>query len=164
MAHPTPHDLVNRLLRSEVAHCVYQAASRGSCRVIRDGKALPMRLYLIAQDVALQGLIAKVMPGVRWSYRDPVHLAKANATGKQLQLLGQIITYLDGMPSEVERVKSSEIKAALTLERDSDDKAFTRAGELLDLNDHGWVRRGRTFMRGATAYGFTVEEGYTAPA
>lgn len=158
-------DFISRVVRSEVAHCVYQAASRGSCRVIRDGRARPMNLIVISPDATLQSELDPVMPGARWEWVDPIHLKKGKVNGKRTMMLGRILTYLSKIPEGVEKVLSSEVKQGLGVEGDADDKAFTRAGEDLDLGEHGWERQGRTFVRGATAYGFTaVKGGYVMSA
>jgi len=155
------NELINRVVRSEVAHCVYQAASRGSCRVVREGTALSMTLVVISPDATLEASLTPVMPGVRWTYVDPLHLRRGNVSGKRTQMLGRILTYLAGTPDGIDEVASKAVKQGLTIDGAADDKAFTRAGEDLDILEHGWTRKGRTFVRGATAYGFTAvgEEG-----
>src|SRR5262249_58278521 len=47
-------DLISDLVHSEVCHAVYQALSRGSCRVMDNGKAKPMRAWVIDKDKEIE--------------------------------------------------------------------------------------------------------------
>ena len=58
-----PGSQIVEVRRSENAHALYQAMSRGSCRETVDGQAKPMRVWLIHYDKQLRELIDKVMPG-----------------------------------------------------------------------------------------------------
>jgi len=60
-----PSTQITEVRRSECAHALYQAMSRGSCRETVDGQARPMRVWLMHYDKQLRDLIDKVMPGVR---------------------------------------------------------------------------------------------------
>ncbi|MDP1782338.1 MAG: hypothetical protein Q8L18_10665 [Hydrogenophaga sp.] len=114
-----------------------------------------MTLIVISPDATLQAELDAVMPGARWECVDPVYLKKGKVNGKRTHMLGRILTYLAKTPDGVEKVPSTAVKQGLCIEGDADDKAFSRAGEDLDIVEHGWERQGRTFVRGATAYGFT---------
>ena len=151
----TSHDLVKNVVESEIAHCVYQAASRGSCRRVINGKAMPMRLHLIHRGLTLKSRLDKVMSGATWSFPDPKHLKKAVAEGRVAAMLGQLLDYLRTVPEASQRVSTSSIKKAMGLESDSGtSQAFTRAAGLIDMVDHGWTLEGRSLLRGAAAYGF----------
>ena len=54
------------LQRSEKAHLAYQALSRGSCRMIDNGQARPMKGYLVEIDPQIETSLTQVMPGVKW--------------------------------------------------------------------------------------------------
>jgi hypothetical protein len=152
----TSGDLVRHVVESELAHCVYQAASRGSCRRVHLGKALPMRLYLIHRGLGLKTMLDKVMSGAVWSYPEPRYLKKAAADGRTAAMLGTLLEHLRGQPEETQKVSTRAIKAALKLSADSGtSQAFTRAAGLLELAEHGWTSEGRSLLRGAAAHGFT---------
>jgi hypothetical protein len=154
---PTPNHRVREVLASEIAHVVYQGASRGSCRRVHDGKALPMRLHLIHKDKALRIILDRVMPGAKWSYPTPKHLPKAAADSRAAQLLARLLEYLRGLPEDTMRVSSKQVKAALEVGSDNATRqAFTSAGKLLDVGEHGWCAEGKSFVRAALAYGFEV--------
>lgn len=158
LAEPTPSDRLRQVIESEIAHVVYQGASRGSCRRTVNGKAQPMKLYLIHHNPSLKTILDRVMPGAVWSYPDPRHLKKAAGEGKAVQLLGQLLAYLKGLPEGTDKVSSKAAKQALGLAKDNATRlAFGRAVELMSLAKHGWEVSGRSFVRGATAYGFSVE-------
>lgn len=72
--------------RSENAHALYQAMSRGSCRETVDGQAKPMRVWLIHYDKRLPDLIDKVMPGVRWETWTPKFLDPIQTKVEELAL------------------------------------------------------------------------------
>lgn len=156
---PTPSARIRELVESEIAHCIYQGASRGSCRRITDGKAHPMRLWFIHRSPAIRTILDRVMPGAVWSYPEPRHLKKAAADSKAAQMLGSLLGFLRGLPEEVEKVSSKKAKEALALSKDkATDHAFSRAVALLDLAEHGWTLRGRSLARGAEAYGFAAAD------
>jgi hypothetical protein len=151
----TPGDLVRHVVESELAHCVYQAASRGSCRRVDMGKAMPMRLHLIHRGLSLKTTLDKVMTGARWSYVEPRHMTKATAEGRAAAMLGQLLEHLRKLPEGVQKVSTRACKAAMSLPTDTATKsAFTRSLELLTMEDHGWRLDGRSLLRGAAAYGF----------
>lgn len=148
LGEPTPASRLRDLVQSEVAHVVLQGASRGSCRRITNGKAHAMRLYLIHRDAGLRTLLERVMPGAVWHYPEPEHLTKATTEGKAVQLFGQLVAYLGGLPVAVDLVSSRAAKAGIKVETDkATDKAWTRGLELLDPDLHGWDLEKRSFVR-----------------
>jgi hypothetical protein len=151
---PTPHEMVCKVIKSEVAHCVYQAASRGSCRRVTYGKANVMRLWLIHSDPSLRDALTTVMPRAVWTFREPAFLKKAS--GQQGSAMrGRILEALLAVPAEVLKVSTRRLKEQMTVEKtEAAKKAFTRALQGLDLNAHGWRLEGQSLVRGAVAYGF----------
>lgn len=157
LAAPTPPDMVAKVIKSEIAHCVYQAASRGSCRRVALGKANAMRLWLIHSDVGLKDALAKVMPHAQWSYPAPRHIKASNLGAVGAAMQGRILEALRGLLSDVTSISVQALKKSMGLEVDSGTKkAFERAMKGLDLNAHGWTVRGRSLVRAsAEVYGFT---------
>jgi hypothetical protein len=152
---PTPHELVTKVIKSEVAHCVYQAASRGSCRRVTKGKANAMRLWLIHLDPGLKDVLEPVMPRAQWSWPEPRHIKKATLGQQGAAMRGRILEALRALPDEVLKVSTRALKDRMGLEKtEAVKKAFTRAMQSLDLQGHGWQLEGQSLVRGATAYGF----------
>ena len=154
LGEPTPSARLRQVIESEVAHVVYQGASRGSCRRIHHGKAVPMKLYLIHRNAALKTILDRVMPGAVWHYPEPRHLKKALAEGRAAQLFGQLLAYLRGLPEGVaDKVSTQSVKKALSVPKGSADaKAWTRCLDLLDIETHGWALDAKSLMR--VTYGF----------
>lgn len=155
LASPTPHELVAKVIKSEVAHCVYQAASRGACRRVDQGRAKAMRLWLIHYDPDLKESLEAVMPSACWSLLEPRFL-KASTLGRRgSEMRGRILEALRGLPKEALKVSTRALKKQIGLETtEAVKKAFTRALQSLDLQAHGWRLDGKSLVRGAAAYGF----------
>ncbi|MFC3146700.1 hypothetical protein [Piscinibacterium candidicorallinum] len=158
-AEPTPSARIRELVESEIAHCIYQGASRGSCRRSEGGKARAMRLHFIHRDPAIKTWLDRVMPGAVWSYPEPRYLVKQRADGKTARMLAALLQHLQTIPSGTDEVSSRKVKQALGLPKEkATEHAFTRAGDLLCMQTHGWMKLGRGFIRGAAAHGFEVAE------
>lgn len=155
MAEPAPNKRLRELVESEMAHCIYQAASRGSCRRVTDGKAHPMRLWFLHKDKGIRTTLDRVMPGAAWHFEDPASMTKASQAGKAREMLGRVLAHLTALPADVDKVATSRVKKAIGLdEARATNALFSRAGDLLALQEHGWVRQDRSFVRGARAFGF----------
>ena len=154
---PTPHDMVTKVIKSEIAHCVYQAASRGSCRRVTLGKANAMRLWLIHSDAGLKDALAKVMPYAQWSYPAPRHIKFSNLGAVRATMRGRILQALRDVSDDVSSLSVQAFKKTMGLETNETTKrAYTRAITSLDLSTHGWTVRSRRLVRAtAAAYGFT---------
>jgi hypothetical protein len=112
---------IRETIQSEVLHCIYQALSRGSCRVIDQGIASPMNVFLLHLD-PIQHEMRRVMPGVNWKTWEPRHLAsKAKVDSLAIKLLD----YLESL-NGTEKVSTTEVKRALEL-TDVPSRTFTRA-------------------------------------
>lgn len=154
-AEPAPNSRIKELIETEIGHCLYQGASRGSCRRIDQGKAKPMRLWFIHRNPGIKSILDKVMPGAEWHYPDPQFLKAAAADSKAAQLLGHLLVHLQGLPETITKVSSRQLKEALELPQTTAIKlAFSRAVALLEPGEHGWALQGRSLVREAVAYGF----------
>jgi hypothetical protein len=151
----TPHSLIDKVVRSEIGHCVMQAASRGSCRRINNGKAAAMRLYFILPDAGLKALLEPVMPKVRWSYQDPVYLKKAAPDRVMLTIRARILEALAKLPPGVSKISSTRLKKLMTFEdSEAAKRSFSNAVESLNLDNHAWRSEGRSLVRDSAAFGF----------
>lgn len=73
---------LNEVVQSEKVHSLYQALSRGSCRIMEKGKARRMDAYVFSHDfIALRKALGVAMPGVKFVDYQPKHL-KTKTTKK----------------------------------------------------------------------------------
>jgi len=157
LSEPTPSDRLRRVIESEVAHVVYQGASRGSCRRIDNGKAQAMKLYVIHHSGGLRALLDRVMPKAQWYCHDPKHLKKAAVESKVAGLLAQVLAHLNDLPELTPALSSTQLKKTLGLTiLPAEVKAFTRALDLLRPDVHGWARQDRSVVR-CNGYGFQAQ-------
>lgn len=155
LAAPTPLHQVRQVIESEVAHTVYQALSRGSCRRVTEGRAWPMRGYLIHKSTRLRDALLPVMPGVQWAVVEPRHLKPARTEDVAHDLALRIIDHLREVPDDRDAVSSKEVKEALGVGGNAaEDKAFSRAAALVGDLSGEWSRGPRGFVRRAARYGF----------
>lgn len=141
---PTPDALIDRMIASEIGHCVYQAASRGGCRVMLNGKAQAMTLHILHKDANLKGLLEPVMPRAVWEYPAPTYLPPSKHTGKANAMLAMIRENLANFPPDQPYVSSRELKerAGLDPKNGAIGKQFARAIGQLTANTDGWERSG----------------------
>jgi len=145
-----PNRLIKGVLEAEIAHSIYQAASRGSCRRVTLGEAHPMRLYFIHRNVGMRSLLEKVMPHAQWHYRRSSHLTKGQVDGVVADLTVKLLAYLRGLPESITKVSSVATKAAMLLKAgdSAQESAFSRAAKLVNDESHcGWTVQGRSFVR-----------------
>lgn len=137
-------DLVRDIARSEVCHAAYQAWSRGSCRVMQDGRARPMTGYIIHRDAGIQPMLSEVMPGAVWSeWKSEATIAAPPGIIASLTL--KIAEHLRSLPETVRQISTRQLKTDTNL-RDTHPNTFT-AG-LRDAMEHApWLMSGRSLIR-----------------
>lgn len=139
-----PKELISRIEQSEVAHCVYQAMSRGNARIISEGKAGRMTLYLIYRRKDIREALAPVLHNVKWEDWDGVYVQ--NET-KAERVARKIAGYLSRLSPEVKRISIKKIRNALDL-HDVPSRTFSRAIEILNTEfNFGWAHKQRSFER-----------------
>jgi hypothetical protein len=128
---------------SEVCHVVYQALSRGACRVMVDGKASPMTGYIIHRDPGIQPMLSKVMPGAVWKTWKPFH---SDAAPKVIATVATTIAqHLQSLSPTVDSISTRRLKEQLGL-GDVPKMTFTHAlREIADLVP--WTIAGRSLVR-----------------
>ena len=134
------NDEIRQVERSEIAHCLYQAMSRGSCRVLKDSKAQPMQAWLIHKDRETEAWIKEVMPGVVWKEWEGVHLGSPK---KERALRDAIAAFLKGLPESEAKISTVQVKRALHMES-VPSTTFTRSGGMVSGE---WTLHGRSFIR-----------------
>lgn len=144
------------LLHHEVAHYVYQALSRGSCRQVDNGQARPMKAWIIHKRDNLKDILDKVMPGAMWLPWTPKHLHIPS--GKIAETAAKIAEYLRGLPESVRKVSTSTVKKALAL-NSVPSMTFTEAARTVTEKATEWRLHGRSLVKAdAASYGFSVED------
>jgi len=105
--------IANDLQLSEKAHLAYQALSRGTCRTVVNGKALPMNGYMVEIDPVIETTLEQVMPGVTWKkwkpYFVPEHEGLIETWVKTVQ------DYLNGL--EEDSISSQALRKKLKAEK-----------------------------------------------
>lgn len=148
------HQQVEQILDSEIAHSVYQAISRGSCRVVENGQAKPMEVYMFHKRSSLQSTLQWIMPGLVWTNWIPTCMGEGTSLGQTDIQAMQIKEYLDRQPEERARVPTKEIRQALLIDSSIDKyrKAFDRAADKV-CNSGFWIRHGQSLMRVGLMFG-----------
>jgi hypothetical protein len=114
---------IKEVLTSEIAHSVYQAMSRGSCRRITGNQACKMDAWLIHNSEDIRPRIEEVMPGVKWVPWKGKYLT---STHTQSAISQTITNYLSQLPPSLEKVSISSLKKVLALTK-VPPTTFTRA-------------------------------------
>jgi hypothetical protein len=144
---------LQKLRTSELVHLVYQAASRGTCRTISEGKAKAMTLWLIHKGDDLREGLAKVMPGANWESWEGYYSEEKESQTKKIAR--QIRDYLDKFTGD--QISTRKLKEALNIK--IPPNSFTRARDyFLENLSKAWVLQGRTLIRDESlTYGFQAE-------
>jgi len=130
--------------RSESAHALYQAMSRGACRDTVDGQAKAMRVWLIHYDKQLPDMIDNVMPGVKWQTWTPKFLDPIQTKVEELAL--RVLAYLRHLGPEVSKLSTRMLKQTLGLS-DIPPRTFTRVIRRVADADAGWWLCNRSLQR-----------------
>ena len=133
----------------EQAHCVYQALSRGSCRVVKYGQAKAMQVYLINNNTRLSLLLKEVMQGATWLKWNELYNVKENMT-KQDLIAKKIKAFLDALPVVWDKVSTKQLKDCVfeSITDSASAKLFNRGLKIvLDEYFNGWSKRGHSLVR-----------------
>lgn len=139
---PLEGKTIKEIEQSECAYCIHQAMSRGSCRIIEDGKTKPMRAWLIHPGKKVRGELEKVMPGIKWKEWET---ETAKPKGKIKELSEQLSGYLKKLAPGVLSIPTRKLKAYLGL--DVHPNTFTQAAKLVSQDETGFQYEGRSFKR-----------------
>ena len=132
---PITRGQIEQVRRSEVAHSIYQALSRGSCRIVEAGEARPMRVWLPHYDEGVIELIQQAMPGVRIQAWRPLPAPRTSLR----EAAEALAVYLVNLPSDEGRVSLRKLKKETGLSRCS-PSTFQRAREKALMMLPGWRR------------------------
>lgn len=141
------NDLIRKVVQSEIVHCVYQAMSRGSCRVIRGSKTKTMTVWLI-HNGKIQDLISEAMPGIQWDTWEGKYLVRKEGRTKIGPLIKTIGGYIRNL--ELQKISISKLKRELSLNK-TPFKTFRRALDKALVGTE-WVISGRSLVKNFSLY------------
>ncbi len=136
---PVQRSAIKEVVNSEIAHSLYQAISRGCCRIIDGNQALAMNVWLIHGNDDIRPMLEQMMPGLQWLSWKPKHLDNR----EKLQMAAKLIAaYLEQLPSSVTEITTQALRKAVGV--DVCRNYFRKALEMAVGVDGGWelVRRG----------------------
>lgn len=136
------HEDLAEIKRSEVAHVVYQAISRGPSRKIINGEAGAQNVWLIHLDDRLGDLLKVAMPGLVLREWQPQFLQGA-ATRKTKTLAETILDHLEA--TKPAQVSTRALKGMLGLQR-VPRMTFTDALTKLVTMTDKWRLDGRSLV------------------
>ncbi len=139
--------------RSEVCHAIYQALSRGSCRVAEDGYALPMNAWIIHRDDAIRAELERVMPGAKWKRWEPTYVREGVTAALAQEIAEHLETLLE---DTVDRISTQKLKQAMS-KTDKDGvpaRTWTNAvRRFLDTQEFPlWKQEGRSLVRSSSVF------------
>lgn len=107
------------LVQSEAVHVIYQALSRGCCRVTENGQARPMKAWIIHYAKEIRRRLDIVMPGAKWIDDWPVDGDDEPGKTVRVKPLSpeamRLREYLEGLlPEEFpKRIKEVKVESGL---------------------------------------------------
>lgn len=158
--------IANELQLSEKAHLAYQALSRGTCRTVSDGKALPMKGYIVEIDPEIETTLNTVMPGVVWQKWQPYFVPESE--GLIEAWVTKIQDYLAGfdgnsissrrLKKELQADKVAPRTWAVIVKSASGKRCIPSKKSMEHCTFHNWSLEGSSLVkRTAEHYGFIDE-------
>jgi hypothetical protein len=137
-------DEIEDVRRSEVAHRLYQAMSRGACRVVQGAEACRMNVWLPHWDEEVLDLLTKAMPGVQIVDWETVHVAADKASWEEVA--ETIVNYLGNLSQDVRKRSIQRLKKDCDLKGVS-TKHFRKARDEALRRVDGWCLVGGSVAR-----------------
>lgn len=137
------HGDIMRVHHSEIAHLMFQALSRGSCRKVKNGYAEPMKVWVIHRGIHLRPLIETVMGGCKWLEWGEVDPVNAGVIDRTAQT---ILSFLDGVNDTMSKVSTSQLRKKLGLP-DISKTSWTSALNKAMSVTKNWCLQGRSVIR-----------------
>jgi len=138
---------LNRVVFSEQIHSLYQALSRGCCRVMIDGKAKAMSAYVFNNNCEyIQQGLGLAMPMVHFNHNYSAKYIKGDLT-QTAQCLNLMLKTLSS--HEDDQISKKELYRKLKL--DGEFSPYVKKKAFKDLTDDelsfGWELKDRTLYR-----------------
>lgn len=138
---PIPRSELVECESSEMAHALYQGACRGACRMVTNGRANRMDVWVVMRDLRPLEIMAQAMPGVQieeWDESPP-------KLGRTAALAATVRAFLLGLDSSVSSLSSVRLKKELALHGMADD-TFRSVIEKAVAGTE-WARSARSVVR-----------------
>lgn len=151
LRHPLKRSEITSLHLGEQVHMIYQALSRGSCRITENGKAKLMNAWLFHDQLeTIQEQLDVVMPGVRFVSYESKHLSKGitktERTAKEIESILDELLSAHSSQGAIS-ISSKELKSSYSSKYGQvNSKQFQRAGELVTQKRNGWSRVSRSYV------------------
>lgn len=143
------YQVVKELQSSEVCHMIYQALSRGRCRKVSNGQALPMTGWIIHKDDQIKKEMEKVLPGASWKVWQSEHFAQS--TKVIATLAAKIEETLDGLSKDVAKVSTMKLRGMLEAKAVPQRTWHHALQRYLD-SEPEWCLEGRSLVRWTTLF------------
>ena len=140
---------VESIYLSEIAHRVFQALSRGSCRKVINGYAQPMNAWLIYPNQNLKPLLEKVTSGVKWVFQGEVDKDNSGITYRTAM---EIIACLSSVPAEVKTLSTRRFKEKFPTFSKTPDSTFRNAVNLVGNYTKDWTLESRSLIRASELF------------
>ena len=138
---------------SEIAHCIYQALSRGASRVVNHGVAGKSDIYLIHKDRKIKALLDVVLPGSRWEKWEGKFMTKEPTKAEDVaESVKAFMATYEGRSISVQKLKH-ELELEHIISK-TFNRGLTKALESIQ----GWEKKSKSIVRvKAETYGFKPE-------
>jgi hypothetical protein len=112
--------------------------------MIVNGKAMPMKAWIIHHDGSLEETIRAAMTGIRWTEWQP-QFVKGAAERKTKKVADALVTYLGNLASTVTSISTKALKPLVAT--DATEKVWRQAITVATEVALGWSKVGRSFCR-----------------
>lgn len=155
---PVSGEDIDRLIRGEVWHRIYQGITRAACRdvwVDDDGRtqAKATRVWLFTRHHEhIRDELGRMLPGAQWKLWMPKHMGE-DALAKEATAAMLIREILDGLDRD--KISLMALRKMQPLLRDMSRTHFQRARDRA-ISGTDWVLQGGSLVRVATAPGLAM--------
>jgi hypothetical protein len=136
---------VKRVRLTEAATLIHQAAGRGTCRIIRNGKAQPMRLWFIHWTSGVKKYLREVMRGIQISRWQGQHLSPMSTI--TTDAADKIISTLRSLPLAQTEISLRALKKLTDLPGIAPNTWKDARDEAADELDDEWYIDGALMKR-----------------
>ena len=136
---------LREVINGEMAHVVFQALGRGSCRKVNQGRAHSMKAWLMFPSLDIYEILESIMLGVQWEEWKALDSLRCLDSSAQRGAL-RIKMTLCKQPFDVVKISINKLRSMAGLQ-DLPNRTFTRAREYAERRFYGWIRDKGTFYR-----------------
>lgn len=128
--------------KSELAHAFYQAINRGTSRIVLNGKAKAMNVWLIHKRKDIRPLLNDVMPGVKWGTWETKFIKPKGVAESIAHKITQFLSC-----TSLNKISSTRLKKDLNMSK-TPRTTFSRAvKQAIEGLDSAWYTEGYSLVR-----------------